>query len=435
MMNAFDARGRGARRMRVLTFVASHARVDADARFFRAQFVARRAKGGHCHVVIGDSMVGNRMGRALRRCLGVALACSLLASGTAFAAWEWNFQPPATAMAEEITNLHSLIFWICVVIFVGVFGTMFYSLYKHRKSVGHEAVQFHENTMVEVIWTVIPFLILLFMAYPATKTILAMHDTSASDVTIKITGYQWKWNYDYLQDGFGFYSTLATPLAQIEGRAPKDDNYLLEVDNPLVVPVDTKIRVLITANDVVHAWWVPAFAVKQDAVPGFVRDVWFRADRIGVYRGQCAELCGKEHGYMPVVVDVKSKADYAKWVADQKQKLAAAADDPNKVWDVKALVAHGEQIYGANCAACHQPGGTGNTALGAPPLAGDKVVLGPRQHQIDVVLNGQNNGKMPPWRHLSDVDIASVISYTRNSWGNQASENVVQPSEVKAERK
>jgi cytochrome c oxidase subunit 2 len=386
-------------------------------------------------IVIGDSMVGNWMGVALRRCAGSAVAMLVFAPGTALAAWEWNFQPPATPIAHEIIGLHNLIFWICVVIFIGVFGTMFWSLYHHRKSSGHQAVQFHENTTVEIVWTVIPFLILLFMAYPATKTILAAHDTSAPDVTIKITGYQWKWGYDYLQDGFGYYSTLATPLEQIEGRAAKGEIYLLDVDNPLVVPVDAKVRVLVTANDVIHAWWVPAFAVKQDAIPGFVRDTWFRADKVGVYRGQCAELCGKEHGFMPIVVEVKSKADFAKWAGEQKQKLAAAALDPNKVWDVKELVAHGEQVFTANCAACHQANGTGNAALGAPALVGDKVVMGPKQHQIDVVLNGQNNGKMPPWRQLSDVDVASVISYTRNSWGNQAPENVVQPSEVKAERK
>ena len=383
--------------------------------------------------------------RELARWLRRAATAALLAvPAAALAAPDWYFQPPATPVAREIITLHDLIFWICVAIFVGVFGTMFYSLYRHRKSVGHQAVQFHENTAVEVIWTIIPFLILLFMAWPATKTILAAHDTAASDMTIKVTGYQWKWNYDYVQEGFGYYSTLATPLDQIEGRAPKDEHYLLEVDNPLVVPVGAKVRVLVTANDVIHSWWVPAFGVKQDAIPGFVRDTWFRADKVGVYRGQCAELCGKEHGFMPVVVEVKSKDDYAKWVAEQKQKLGAAAQNPNKVWDEKELVAHGEQVFSANCAACHQANGTGNAAIGAPPLVGDKVVLGPAQHQIDVVLNGQTDGvvqkaptggKMPSWSQLSDVDIASVITYTRNGFGNKASENVVQPSAVKAERK
>jgi len=378
----------------------------------------------------------NRIGRgAAARLIRAVGALTAFAPCAARADWEWNFQPPVSAMAEQIVGLHEYIMWICVAIFVGVFGVMFYSLFKHRKSIGHQAVQFHENTLVEIVWTVIPFLILLFMAYPATKTILAMHDTSAPDMTIKVTGYQWKWGYDYLQEGFGFYSNLATPLAQIENREPKGEHYLLEVDNPLVVPIGAKVRILITAGDVIHSWWMPAFGVKQDAIPGFVRDTWFRADKVGIYRGQCAELCGKEHGFMPIVVEVKSKDDYAKWVDDHKKKLAAAADDPNKTWELNDLVARGHTIFDSNCAACHQTTGAGNPALGAPALVGDKVVLGPKEHQIDVVLNGQNNGKMPPWKHLSDVDIASVISYTRNSWGNKADQNVVQPTEVKTARK
>ena len=259
-----------------------------------------------------------------------ALAAIAAAPVAALAAWEWNFQTPVSPIAREQYDLHLFIFWICVVIFVGVFGVMFYSLFRHRKSVGHEAVQFHENTMVEIVWTVIPFLILLFMAWPATKTILAMKDTSAAELTVKVTGYQWKWNYDYLQDGFGFYSNLTTPLAQIENRAPKGEHYLLEVDNPMVVPVGKKVRVLITAGDVLHAWWVPAFGVKQDAIPGFVRDSWFKAEKTGIYRGQCAELCGKEHGFMPIVVEVKSKEDYAKWVGEQKAKVAARRRRPRE---------------------------------------------------------------------------------------------------------
>ena len=387
-------------------------------------------------------MVGKRW--VLARRLSAAAFAAMLLPGMALAVPPWYFQTPVTSVAREIITLHDLIFWICVAIFIGVFGTMFYSLWRHRKSVGHQAVQFHENTAVEVIWTIIPFCILMLMAWPATKAILNMHDTGASDMTIKVTGYQWKWHYDYPQEGFGFYSTLTTSLDQIEGRAPKDEHYLLEVDNPLVVPQGEKIRVLVTANDVIHSWSVPAFGLKQDAIPGFVRDTWFRADEVGIYRGQCSELCGKEHGFMPVVVEVKSKDDYAKWVADQKQKLAAASENPNKVWDLAALMAHGQKVFDSNCAACHQMNGTGNTAIGAPALVGDKVVLGPEQHQIDVVLNGQTNGvvqkaptggKMPSWAQLSDVDIASVITYTRNSWGNKASENVVQPSAVKAERK
>ena len=379
-----------------------------------------------------DACRGQGAALRLLRTLVVAAGAT---PGLARAAYEWNFQPPVTPIAEQIIGLHEFIFWICVAIFVGVFGVMFYSLLKHRKSVGHQAAQFHESPMVEIVWTVIPFMIVLFMAYPATKTILAMHDTSAPDMTIKVTGYQWKWGYDYLQDGFGFYSNLNTPLAQIENREPKGEHYLLEVDNPLVVPVNTKVRVLVTAGDVVHAWWVPAFGVKQDAIPGFVRDTWFRADKVGIYRGQCAELCGREHGFMPIVVEVKSKEDYAKWVDEQKKKLASAAEDSNKTWSLNDLVARGHTVFDSNCAACHQTTGAGNPALGAPALVGDKVVLGPKEHQIDVVLNGQNNGKMPSWKQLPDVDIAAAVTYTRNSWGNKADQNLVQPSEVKAARK
>jgi cytochrome c oxidase subunit II len=370
--------------------------------------------------------------RAWSRVLSTIVATAALAPGLAFAAWEWNFQPPVTVSATQIITLHELIFWICVVIFVGVFGVMFYSLFRHRKSIGHQAVQFHE-----IVWTVIPFLILLFMAYPATRTILAMHDTTAPDMTVKITGYQWKWGYDYMEEGFGFYSNLTTPLVQIENREPKGEHYLLEVDNPLVVPINTKVRVLLTAGDVIHAWWVPAFGVKQDAIPGFVRDTWFKADKVGIYRGQCAELCGKEHGFMPIVVEVKSKDDYAKWVDGQKKKLAAAADDPAKVWDLKDLVARGEKVFGANCAACHQANGKG-VPPAFPPLDGSKVVTGPKEAQIGIVMHGVvRDGKptaMVGWQQLSDTDIASVVTYTRNAWGNKTGD-AAQPAEIKMARK
>jgi cytochrome c oxidase subunit II len=369
---------------------------------------------------------------ALRRQWTVGAAFLATAPQVALAS-QWNFQTPVTPLAREQYDLHAYIFWICVAIFIGVFGVMFYSLLKHRKSVGHEAAQFHENTTVEVVWTVIPFLILLFIAYPATKTILFMKDTSAPDMTIKVTGYQWKWNYDYIEQGFDYYSELSTPLAQIENREPKGENYLLEVDNPLVVPVDTRVRVLVTAGDVIHAWYVPQFGVQQDAIPGFVRDTWFKAEKIGTYRGQCSKLCGKEHGFMPIVVEVKSKEDYAAWVADQKKKVAAAADDPNKVWEQAALIARGEKVFNSNCAACHQATGTGNPAAKIPALVGDAVVLGPEDAQILTVLNGRN--AMPAWKGvLSDTDIAAAITYTRNSWGNKAAEAVVQPAQVLAAR-
>jgi cytochrome c oxidase subunit 2 len=368
-------------------------------------------------------------GRAIARLLAAAAA---VVPAVALAAREWNFQPPVTEIARQQMDLHNYIMLVCAVIFVGVFGVMFYSIFKHRKSVGHQAAQFHENTLVEVIWTVIPFLILLFMAYPATKTILAYKDTTAPELTVKVTGYQWKWSYDYLQDGVSFFSNLKTPLAQIENQAPKGEHYLLEVDNPMVVPVDTKVRVLITANDVLHAWWVPAFGVKQDAIPGFVRDGWFRAEKTGTYRGQCAELCGKEHAYMPIVVEVVSKEDYAKWIADQKQKLAAAADDPNKTWPMPELMARGAQVYAANCAACHQATGQG-VPNAFPALAGSKVVNGPKAEQILVVLHGRQGTAMASFAQLSDTDLAAVITYTRNSWGNAGGEPL-QPAEIKAAR-
>ena len=371
--------------------------------------------------------------RAGRRRVGMAGIAALLSPGIALAAREWNLQPPVTTIAQQQNDLHVFIFWICVVIFIAVFGVMFYSIFRHRKSVGHVPAQFHENTLVEIVWTVVPFLILLFMAFPATKTILAMKDTSAPDMTVKITGYQWKWGYDYLQDGFGFYSSLKTPLAQIENREPKGENYLLEVDNPLVVPVDAKVRLLITADDVIHAWWVPAFGVKQDAIPGFVRDTWFKAEKPGVYRGQCAELCGKEHGFMPIVVEVKTKAEYATWVAAQKAKVAAAADDPAKVWDLRDLVARGEKVYAANCVACHQANGKG-VAGAFPALDGSKVVNGPVAEQRALVLNGKQGTAMASFRQLSDTDIAAVITYTRNSWGNKTGE-AEQPAAVLAARK
>jgi len=372
------------------------------------------------------------------RCAGVAASLLAFFGATpAEAVREYNLQTPVTPIATQIYDLHTYIMWICVVIFIGVFSVMFYSIFAHRKSKGHQAAQFHENTVVEVIWTVIPFLILLFMAFPATKTILAMKDASAPDMTVKVTGYQWKWGYDYLDDGFGFYSNLKTPYVQIHGEEPKGEHYLLEVDNPLVVPVGKKVRVLITANDVIHSWSVPAFGVKQDAIPGFVRDAWFKAETPGIYRGQCSELCGKEHGFMPIVVEVKSADDYARWLAEHK-KSAAAADDTNKVWDQKDLIARGEKVYAANCAACHQANGKG-VPNAFPALDGSKIVTGPIAAHLDTVMNGVvKDGKptaMVAWKNsLSDADIASVVTYERNSWGNHDGD-MVQPAQVVAARK
>lgn len=348
-----------------------------------------------------------------------------------------NFQTPVTPIASQIYNLHTLMLIICLAIFAAVFGVMFYSILKHRKSLGHKAATFHESTTVEIAWTVVPFLIVIAMALPATKTVVSMKDTSNADITIKATGMQWKWGYDYLKgegEGISFLSALSTPREQIvDSTKVKNDNYLLEVDNDIVVPVNKKIRIVTTANDVIHAFAVPAFGIKQDAIPGFVRDTWFKAEKIGVYRGQCSELCGKEHAFMPIVVNVVSSADYTKWVDGKKKEMAAKADDPNKVWTIDELKERGAKVYGANCVACHQA--TGKGVPGAfPALDGDPIVNGPRAAQINILLNGKN--AMPAWKGvLSDTEIAAVITYTRNTWSNKAAENIVQPSEVLAARK
>ena len=348
-----------------------------------------------------------------------------------------NFQTPVTPIATQIYSLHTLMLVICLVIFVAVFGVMFYSILKHRKSLGHKSATFHESTTVEIAWTIIPFLIVIGMALPATKTVVAMKDTSNADLTIKATGMQWKWGYDYLKgegEGISFLSNLSTPREQISDPSkPKNNEYLLEVDNDVVVPVNKKVRIVTTANDVIHAWAIPSFGVKQDAIPGFVRDTWFKAEKIGVYRGQCSELCGKEHAFMPIVVKVVSAEDYTKWVDGKKKEMASKADDPNKVYTVDELKQRGEKVYAANCVACHQANGKG--VPGAfPALDGDLVVNGPRPAQINILLNGKN--AMPAWKGvLSDTEIASVITYTRNNWSNHAAENIVQPTEILAARK
>ncbi len=347
-----------------------------------------------------------------------------------------NLPTPVTKIAAEQQWLHNFMLYICTVIFVAVFGVMFYSVYAHRKSKGHKAADFHESTTVEIVWTVIPFLIVIGMALPATKVVVAQKDTTNADLTIKATGYQWKWGYDYIKgegEGVQFVSTLdASQRALSDAGTPQGDNYLLKVDNPLVVPVDKKVRIITTANDVIHSFMVPAFGIKQDAIPGFVRDTWFRAEKTGDYYGQCAELCGKEHAYMPIHVKVLSAEDYSKWVADRQKEMAAKADDPNKVWTQADLLARGEKVYAANCAACHQPNGKGGGAI--KPLDGSpKVLSEDKAVQIHVLLNGQNN-IMPAWRQLSDTEIAAVITFTKNHWSNKTGQTV-QPSEVLAARK
>ena len=352
-----------------------------------------------------------------------------------------NLHPAVTKIAEEQAWLHWFMLILCTVIFVAVFAVMFYSIWKHRKSVGHKAASFHESVTVEIVWTIIPFIIVILMALPATKVIVAMKDTTNADLTIKATGMQWKWGYDYLKgegEGIGFVSTIdAKQRAMSDAGGPKAgeevNDYLLKVDNALVVPVDKKVRIITTANDVIHAFMVPAFGIKQDAIPGFVRDTWFRAQKTGDFYGQCAELCGKEHAYMPIHVKVLSAEDYSKWVDGEKKKMAAKADDPNKVWAAADIIKRGEKVYAANCAACHQASGKGAGPI--KPLDGAAVVLdADKSKQIAVLLNGQNNGTMPAWKTLSDTDLAAVITYTKNNWSNKTGQ-LVQPTEVAAARK
>ena len=344
-----------------------------------------------------------------------------------------NFTPAATKIMQEIHWLHWMMLIICALIFIGVFGVMFYSILKHRKSLGAKSASFHESTTVEIIWTVIPLLIVIGMALPATKTVVAMKDTTNSDITIKTTGYQWKWGYDYIKgegEGISFLSTLSTSREAINNLEAKSNTYLMEVDNEMVVPVGKKIRMITTANDVIHAWAVPAFGVKQDAIPGFVRDTWFRAETIGKFRGQCSELCGAEHAFMPIVVNVVSQDDYTKWVAEKKKEMGAASDDPSKVYTLDEQKERGAKVYAANCAACHQPNGKGAGAF--PALDGSKMVLGPKAAQYDILINGK--GAMPKWAGvISDGDIAAVMTYTRNAWGNKTGE-IIQTQDIVSAR-
>jgi cytochrome c oxidase subunit 2 len=341
-----------------------------------------------------------------------------------------NMHPPVTKIAEEQHWLHWFMLIICSVVFVAVFAVMFYSIWKHRKSVGHKPATFTDSMSVEILWTAVPFVIVILMALPATKVLVAQKDTTNADLTVKVTGYQWKWGYDYIKgegEGLSYISTLdSSQRAMSDAGKPLGDNYLLKVDNPLVVPVGQKIRVITTANDVIHAFAVPAFGIKQDAIPGFVRDTWFRAEKTGDFYGQCQELCGKEHAYMPIHVRVLSATDYAAWVDTEKKKQAAKADDPAKVWALDDLSKRGEKVYAANCAACHQASGKG---------AGSSIVLdADKSKQIAIMLNGAANGAMPAWKQLSDTEIAAVITYTKNNWSNKTGQ-IVQPADILAARK
>ncbi|MGZ5187405.1 MAG: cytochrome c oxidase subunit II [Caldimonas sp.] len=372
--------------------------------------------------------------------LGTALALPVWAVGDLAggpAVNQINLHPPASAIAADQQWLHNFMLVICTVIFIAVFGVMFYSIVMHRRSKGARAANFHESTTVEIAWTIVPFVIVILMALPATRVVVAMKDTSSADLTVKVTGSQWKWGYDYLKgegEGIGFVSTLDPVQREMsDAGKPQGDDYLLRVDNPLIVPVEKKVRLITTANDVIHAFYVPSLGVQETALPGFVRDAWFRADKVGSYYGQCSQLCGKEHSYMPIHVKVVSQQDYTAWVDGKKKEAAAKADDPTKVWDLAALQARGETVYTANCQVCHQPNGKGGN--GVFPLDASPVVLdADKTKQIHVLLNGQNNGAMPSWKQLSDTEIAAVVTFTKNHWSN-ATGQVVQPTDVAAARK
>ena len=378
-----------------------------------------------------DTISINLFGGFMKRL--IALLGTFLISNSALAEWGVNLREGVTSISSDIYDLHMLIFWICVVIAVVVFGVMIYSLFQHRKSKGAKAANFHDNTTIELVWTVIPILILVGMAIPATSVMIDLENTENAEMNVKITGHQWKWQYEYPDHGnINFISNLAESSKNaVYDETSKPENYLLEVDKPLVLPADTRIRFLFTSADVIHNWWVPDFGVKQDANPGFINDAWAEipASAIGRYRGQCAELCGKDHGFMPIVVDVVSKEDFKTWVADQKAARAAAEASANKTWTKDELMANGKKVYDTNCAGCHGVNGVASVPV-FPNMKGSALANGPAADHTNIVLHGK--GGMPAFKMLGDADLASVITYERNAFGNTGS--VVQPSDVKSAR-
>nr|WP_282446634.1 cytochrome c oxidase subunit II [Shewanella sp. 1CM18E] len=344
-----------------------------------------------------------------------------------------NMTKGVTDISGQVYSLHMIILYICCAIGVVVFGVMIYAMINHRKSKGAVAANFHESTKVEILWTVVPFLILIGMAIPATKTLIAMEDPSNADLTIKITGSQWKWHYSYFDKDISFFSLLSTPREQIDGQQAKGENYLLEVDKPLVLPINRKVRFLMTSDDVIHSWWVPAFAVKKDANPGFINEAWTKIDKPGIYRGQCAELCGKDHGFMPIVVEALSEADFDAWLIAQQQKAsqaeAAAQAALSQTLTMEELMTQGEQVYLARCAACHQPNGAGLPGV-FPSLIGSPLIKGPVAGHIDIVVNGKPGTAMQAFsQQLTATEIAAVVTYERNAWGNDSGDTV-QASDV-----
>ncbi|WP_283182391.1 MULTISPECIES: cytochrome c oxidase subunit II [unclassified Pseudomonas] len=347
----------------------------------------------------------------------------------AHAEWAVNMAPGATEISHAVFDLHMTIFWICVVIGIIVFGAMFWSMILHRRSTGQVAAKFHESTTVEILWTIVPFLILVAMAVPATATLIKMYDASEPDIDIQVTGYQWKWHYKYLGQDVDFFSNLNTPADQINNKETKGEHYLLEVDKPLVLPIGAKVRFLVTSADVIHSWWVPAFAVKRDAIPGFVNEAWTRVDKPGIYRGQCAELCGKDHGFMPIVVEVKEKADYEKWLAERKAEALQLKELTSKEWTLDELKERGDKVYHTTCVACHQAEGQGLPPM-FPALKGSKIATGPIKDHLGIVFHGKPGTSMAAFgKQLSEVDIAAVVTYERNAWGNNKGD-MVTPKEV-----
>ncbi|MCS6204801.1 cytochrome c oxidase subunit II [Shewanella baltica] len=362
--------------------------------------------------------------KQLLYCLLVVLFAPPLAA----ADMRFNMTPGVTEISGKVYHLHMTILYICCAIGLVVFGVMIYAMINHRKSKGAVASHFHESTKVEIAWTILPFIILILMAIPATKTLIAMEDPSDADLTVKVTGSQWKWHYSYFDQDIDFYSILATPRAQIDGTETKGEHYLLEVDKPLVLPINRKIRFLMTSEDVIHSWWVPAFAVKKDANPGFINEAWTRIDKPGIYRGQCAELCGKDHGFMPIVVKAIPEAEFEAWVAEQKQAAGAAAEAAqaalSKTLSKEELMTQGEQVYLGHCAACHQPNGEGLQGV-FPHLKGSPIATGPLSGHLEIVINGKTGTAMQAFgKQLSAQEIAAVITYERNAWGNNTGDAV-----------
>jgi cytochrome c oxidase subunit 2 len=366
--------------------------------------------------------------RVQARRAGVLLG-GLLFPAMSMADWTLNMSPGVTSTSNQIFDLHMTILWICVVIGVVVFGIMFWSIFAHRKSPDRKPSNFHENTAVEILWTIIPLAILVVMAIPATTTLVDMYDTSEAEIDIKVTGYQWRWKYDYIDNEFGFFSNIATSDDEIYNRTEKTENYLLDVDNPMVIPTKTRVRLLLTANDVIHSWWVPEFGLKKDAIPGFVNEIWTEVDEPGIYRGQCTELCGIKHGFMPVVVKAVPREEYDAWVNEQTASAQAERELTQKDWTMAELMERGEKAYATACAACHQPDGTGAPPA-FPALKGSQMALEDMEGHIDIVVNGSSGTAMQAFgNQLSEVDLAAVITYERNAWGNNTGE-MVTPKEI-----